>query len=52
MIHINVPQNRATIERLIQEVAHAKRSADAITIHFKLADLHKARERDKKGQMA
>ena len=52
MIRINNPHNRSKIEQLIQEVAHAKRSADAIAIHFKLADLHKARERDKKGQMA
>lgn len=52
MIHINVPQNRAKIERLMQEVVHAKRSADAIAVHFKLFDLNKARQRDKKGQMA
>lgn len=52
MIRINNPHNKSKIEQLIQEVAHAKRSADAITIHFKLAYLHKALERDKKGQMA
>lgn len=52
MIRINNPHNKSKIEQLIQEVAHAKRSADAIAVHFKLADLHKARERDKLGQLA
>lgn len=48
----NVPENAEKLQRLQQELMHARHSFDGIAIRFAHDNLRRARLRDSKHQMA